>query len=166
MLSNDSSPKSEESANPNNNTTTNANNNATNNTTSNKFDYLSASVSKNVGNVTLLPSILPSIYSSRSKLQQQQQTTAAPPRSSFVSSSSTSESDDLVTASKSTSANTSGSSLVDYSPYKSHLAALLILILICLNSVFVFYDCLCLHRLTSDCIPLWSALAHSLFIIW
>ena len=156
--------------------------NEENQITANKFDYLSASVSKNVGNASLLPLILPNMSSMRPRVmssvgcQVHNNVLLAPgiTRASFVSSTSDSDEhaimintgEEVSSAYESSSSSSSSSSRLDYVPYKSHLGALLILILICLNSVFVFYDCLCLHRLTSDRIPLWSALAHSLFIIW
>lgn len=161
--------------------------NEENQTTTNKFDYLSASVSKNVGNASLLPLILPNMSSMRPRVistsgggQIHNNVLLAPgiTRASFVSSTSDSDEHAIMintgeevsssseSSSSSSPSSSSSSSRLDYVPYKSHLGALLVLILICLNSVFVFYDCLCLHRLTSDRIPLWSALAHSLFIIW
>lgn len=56
--------------------------------------------------------------------------------------------------------------LAPYTPYKSHITALLILLTICLNTVFVTYDNICLYQLTADTIPFYSALASISFILW
>lgn len=191
----------------------------TTSTTTNKFDYLSASVSKNVGNASLLPTMLSSsTRPSRGGGEKQSSNGGVFPGQaararSFVSLNGTCESSEssslpaiadpdalVMILNNNNNTNTDehednsnlssfyhhprhlllqpphrhhhhhhqqrATSSADYAPYTPHLAALFILVLVCLNSVFVFYDCLCLHRLTSDRIPLWAALAHSIFIIW
>ncbi len=50
--------------------------------------------------------------------------------------------------------------------YRSHILALFLLISLCVNSVFVLYDCIFLFKLTNDQIPFWFAIYYTLFIIW
>lgn len=174
-----------------------------------KFEFLTASVNKNVGNAHIIPLILPPMIS----LNKSNHTTALPTRSFSVMNSSltriTSSNinnnnnnpasnvgykkanagagrfvlrNSFMTASSSDSNLSRKTSLNSlhllnddckhatnasvYKPYKSHIYALLILVLISVNSVFFFYDCVCLHRLTSDYILLWAAVCHALFILW
>ena len=53
-----------------------------------------------------------------------------------------------------------------YKPYKSHLIALAILLVICFNSAVIVYDYICLYQLTSDTIPFWAAISYIVFILW
>jgi hypothetical protein len=53
-----------------------------------------------------------------------------------------------------------------FKSHKYHLFAFLTLILICLNSLFIFYDYLCLYQLTSDIILFYTILFKFFFLCW
>lgn len=57
-------------------------------------------------------------------------------------------------------------SMSSFKSFKSHIFALLLLILICINSSFLFYDYICLYRLTTDNVPFWTVFAYAMFIAW
>jgi len=53
-----------------------------------------------------------------------------------------------------------------YKPFKNHIFALVILLVMCVYSAMLVYDYICLYQLTSDTLPLWSALMHIAFVLW
>jgi hypothetical protein len=68
----------------------------------------------------------------------------------------------------STSSTSSPASLLRFifKSHKYHLFAFLTLIFICLNSLFIFYDYLCLYQLTSDIILFYAILFKFFFLCW
>ena len=68
----------------------------------------------------------------------------------------------------STASTTSPVSLLRFifKSHRYHLFAFMTLILICLNSLFVFYDYLCLYQLTTDIILFYTILFKFLFLCW
>jgi hypothetical protein len=73
---------------------------------------------------------------------------------------------ETTTASAATTVEDAIPFLVVYKPYKNHLFALIILLVICMNSAVIVYDYICLYQLTSDTIPFWSAICYIAFILW
>lgn len=53
-----------------------------------------------------------------------------------------------------------------YTSYKCHVLAILLLVSMCLNCIFMLYDCILLFKLTNDSIPFWSIILFTVFIVW
>jgi hypothetical protein len=53
-----------------------------------------------------------------------------------------------------------------YKPFKNHVFALIILLIICIYSAILVYDYICLYQLTSDVLLFWASLSHIIFVLW